>query len=503
MTVKRILMGEWAPDLPSSTGTENNNLADAKIVFPNNVGYSPFPSTVVVSPEADQDLTSVYAGKDGDLVQIFAGSESKLYNVYSSGSPVGRRALSFDGPVVIESVGREDPVYAPSDEAWSFEQFGKKVLACKNNNVIQQWLLGKSIKFEDLTLKDEEGNIISTAPTAKCMTIVRDQVVAGNIGAGDDPNLVMWSDLNIEGNWKPGPASQADSQYIADGGAILNMTGGEIGMIFLENAVYRMSYSGSPLFFSFEKISTIGCFEGRSVIEDNGTSYYLAKDGFYMTNGNAVTPIGAEKIDEWFFANAKVSDLITMSATVNPIQKLIIWNFEDNFGNRQNLIYHTESNRWSRAETDATSVGALATLGTSLEKLSVLYPDLDTDVPAPLDDRVFVGGRYIFAGTTGKKLISFTAPCINPRLETLDIEDGYQSVVTMARPIIDNGSADVSVASRQALDDTIEFGAVAEPYENRNNLRSGGRYHRIRVEPVGNWTTAVATDITITPSGQR
>ena len=497
-------MGEWAPDLPSSTGTENNNLADAKNVFPNNVGYSPFPSTVVVSPEADQELTSVYAGKEGDLVQIFAGSESKLYNVYSADSPIGKRALSFDGPVVIENVSRVASSYAPSDEAWSFEQFGKKVLACKNNNVIQQWTLGISTRFEDLTLKASDGTtILSTAPTAKCMTIVRDQVVAGNIGAGDDPNLVMWSDLNIEGNWTPGASSQADSQFIADGGAILNMTGGEIGMIFLENAVYRMSYVGSPLFFSFEKISTIGCFEGRSVIEDNGISYYLAKDGFYMTNGNAVTPIGAEKIDEWFFANAKVSELITMSTTVNPIQKLIIWNFEDKFGNRQNLIYHTESNRWSRAETNATSVGALATLGTSLERLSVLYPSIDTDVPAPLDDRVFVGGRYIFAGTTGKRLISFTGPCVNPRLETLDIEDTYQSVITMARPIIDNGSANVSVASRQALDDNIEFGTVSEPYENRNNLRSGGRYHRIRVDPVDNWTTAVGTDITITPSGQR
>jgi hypothetical protein len=73
----------------------------------------------------------------------------------------------------------------------------------------------------------------------------------------------------------------------------------------------------------------------------------------------------------------------------------------------------------------------------------------------------------------------------------------------MARPIIDNGQANVSVASRQALDDTIEFGVVSEPFENRNNLRSGGRYHRIRVEPIGNWTTAVATDVTITPSGQR
>ena len=501
--VKRLNLGEWTPDMPSTTGTESNSLSDARNVYPNNVGYSPFPTTVVVSPPADQDLTSVYAGKKDALVQIFAGSNQKLYITYSKGTPVTRRTIDYSGDVVIADVSRESSPYSISSEPWSFEQFGGRVLAVKNNNVIQAWELGVSTKFEDLTLKASDGTIMSTAPTAKCMAIVRDFVVAGNIDAGDSPNLVQWSDINIEGNWKPGAQSQADSQYLADGGSIQAITGGEIGIIFLDQAVYRMSYVGSPLFFQFDKISTTGCFEGNSCIADNGTSYYLSNDGFYMTDGNSVKPIGTNKVDEWFLANANLKELVTMSTTIHPIYKLVIWNYEDNFGKRQNLIYHIESGRWSRTETEATSVGNIATVGTDLERLGVLYPDLDKDVPAPLDDRVFMGGKYIFAGTKAKQMVSFTGPCINPRLETLDIEDGYQSVITMVRPIVDNGEADISLASRQALDDTIEFGATAESYENRNNVRSGGRYHRVRLEPTGNWTTAIAMDLTITPSGQR
>ena len=78
------------------------------------------------------------------------------------------------------------------------------------------------------------------------------------------------------------------------------------------------------------------------------------------------------------------------------------------------------------------------------------------------------------------------------------------SVMTMVRPLIDNGKANISVASRQALDDDIKFGTVSPPYEDRNNVRSGGRYFRVRVEPVGdNWTTAVAFDMTVTDSGIR
>ena len=494
MTVKRVALGEWTPDMPSTTGTESTGLADALNVYPNNVGYSPFPTVVAVSPEADQTLTSVYAGKENALVQVFAGSDQKIYNVYSESSPVTARALTYSGDVEITDVSRESTPYSISPEAWHFEQFGKRVLAVKNNNVIQEWTIGSSTKYKDLT----------QAPTAKCMTIVRDFVVAGNIDAGDAPNLVKWSDLNNEENWTPSPQSQADSQYIADGGAIQNITGGEIGIIFLENAVYRMSYVGSPLFFQFDKISTVGCFEGKSCIEDNGISYYLSNDGFYQTDGNAVTAIGTNKVDEWFLANANLKELVTMSTTVHPTYKLVIWNFEDNFGKRQNLIYHIESGRWSRTETLANSVGNVATMGTDLERLGVLYPKLDTDVPAPLDDRIFMGGKYIFAGTSGKRVISFTGACENPRLETLDLMGNNNSVMTMVRPLVDNGQANISVAPRQALDDTIEFGAVSVPYENRNNVRSGGRYFRVRVEPVGdNWTTAVAFDMTVTDNGIR
>ena len=494
MTIQRVNLGEWTPDMPSSTGTESTGLSDARNVYPNNVGYSPFPTTVATSPNADQNLTSVYAGKDGALVQVFAGGDKDLFITYSSSSPVTRRAITYSGDIVIDKVSRESGAYVESPEAWHFEQFGKRVLACKNLNQIQEWTLGSSVKYKDL----------NQAPVAKCMSIVRDFVVAGNIDAGDKPNLVQWSDLNNEENWTPSAQSQADSQYLADGGAIQNITGGEIGIIFLENAVYRMSYVGSPLFFQFDKISTVGCFEGKSCIEDNGISYYLSNDGFYQTDGNAVTAIGTNKVDEWFLANANLTELPTMSTTVHPIYKLVIWNFEDNFGKRQNLIYHIESGRWSRTETDATSVGNIATMGTDLERLGVLYPKLDKDVPAPLDDRIFMGGKYIFSGTKDKQIITFTGACVDPRLETLDLMGNNNSVMTMVRPLIDNGKANISVASRQALDDDIKFGVVSPPYENRNNVRSGGRYFRVRVEPVGdNWTTAVAFDMTVTDSGIR
>ena len=131
------------------------------------------------------------------------------------------------------------------------------------------------------------------------------------------------------------------------------------------------------------------------------------------------------------------------------------------------------------------------------------YTDLDT-IPASLDSRLWVGGKFLFAGTRGDKVIIFTGNPITPQLITTDIEVGYNSVATLARPQIDNGTAQIAVASRRELDDTIGFSAfVPATKEGRCSLRSAGRYHRFNVQPTGNWTTAMAVDVDIKPQGNR
>ena len=55
------------------------------------------------------------------------------------------------------------------------------------------------------------------------------------------------------------------------------------------------------------------------------------------------------------------------------------------------------------------------------------------------------------------------------------------------------------------MNDTINFGEISVTSdENRADLRSGGRYHRVRVHPTGTgWTKAVGFDLDVTTQGQR
>ena len=478
MTTKRLQFTDWLPDQPANAGSLN----DAKNVYPLGIGYGAFPSAEDFSNAASETLNSVFVAKFGAVVEVFAGSATKLYKLN-----IGTLALAD----VSKSGGYS------GNGTWRFEQFGNVVLACNDNARLQTWTIGSSTAFSDAS---------AVAPIAKDIAVVRDFVFAGNIGVGSEPDKVQWSDINDETDWVSGSTSQSDYQIIADGGNVQAITGGEFGVVLLEKSIVRASYVGSPLFFQFDTISNgLGCLEGHSVAQYGNITFFLSDDGWYSTDGQTITNIGLEKIDRWFFSRVDLTQLNTMSAAVDPVKNLVVWNYADVDGNRRILIYNWQLQKWSRAETTSDSVGTIATLGESLESLeSVLgYTDIDT-MPASLDSRLFIGGKFLFAGTKTNKIVVFTGTSITPQLITTDIEVGYNSVATLARPQIDNGTAQVAVASRRELDDTIGFSAfVPATTEGRCSLRSAGRYHRFNVQPTGNWTTAMAVDVDVKPQGNR
>jgi hypothetical protein len=478
MSNQRIQFTEWLPDQPANAGSLN----DAKNVFPVGIGYGAFPSAEDYSNAASEPLNAIFVAKYGDNVQVFAGGATKLF-------------LMDNTTLNLTDVSKAGGYGGNS--AWKFEQFGQVVLASNNSEIIQAWTVGVSTAFADVS---------ATAPIAKDIATVRDFVFAGNIAGGTDANKVQWSDINNEASWVSGPTSQSDYQIIPDGGNIQAVTGGEFGIVFLEKTLVRASYVGSPLFFQFDTISSgLGCLEGNSVAQYGALSFFLSDDGWYSTDGQTVNGIGTEKIDRYFFDHADLTQIGTISAAVDPIKNLVVWNYANVEGSRSILIYNWQLQKWSRAETVSDVVGTIASTGTTLEGLtsSLGYTDIDT-MPASLDSRLFIGGKFLFAGAKDTKVVIFTGTSITPTLVTTDVEVGYNSVATLARPQIDNGTANVAVASRRELDDTIEFSAyVAASSEGRCSLRSAGRYHRFSVQPTGNWTTAMAIDVELKPQGNR
>jgi hypothetical protein len=166
------------------------------------------------------------------------------------------------------------------------------------------------------------------------------------------------------------------------------------------------------------------------------------------------------------------------------------------------LIYNWQVQKWTICDTSTNKVASIATSGITLEGLDA-FGTVDS-ITTSFDSRIWAGGKFLFAGINGAKIFTFSGQNATPSLITYDIEQGYNSVVTLARPQIDNGSCLVAVASRKELNDTITFTTpVPMSSEGRVSLRSYGRYHRFKLIPTGLWTTAIGTDVDISQQGNR
>jgi hypothetical protein len=554
MAISRVSFGEWTPDQPGIT----NGLQKAENVFPQAVGYGPIQSAVDYSASASENLNNLVAGKTvNGATLVFAGGPTKLFKLdstdlsldnvskasrtittvarttnittittsaahgYSIGDVVTIAAVtntSVNGTFSISTVpttttftysnagtnitsgadtGTVTFAYTtPTDQRWRFTQFGNVIIAANGGNRLQGYNLNSSATFQDLA---------ADAPKSRYVTIVRDFVVSGYVGS-DNPNRVQWSALGDESSWTNSATTQADFQDIPDGGSVIGVTGGEFGLVFLERAIHRMSYVGSPLVFQFDNISrNLGCYEANSIIQYGGTSFFLASDGFYACDGQQIIPIGNEKVNRYFYKDVDEGLLGSMSVAVDPLRKLIIWSYASVSSAVPDklLIFNFQTNKWSSGTTSVSRVASSSSPAFTLEGLDI-FGTLE-QIQSSFDDRVWLGGKMQFAGVRNAKIATFSGAPMTATIETGDIEiPSATSAITMAKPIVDNGSANVALFSRRLLNQQVVFGSqVVADAENRVSIRGVGRYHRLQLTPTGSWTSAVGTDIDLNGLGTR
>jgi hypothetical protein len=479
MAISRVTFGEWTPDQPGIT----NGLRRAENVFSKAVGYGAIPTVVDYSASASENLNNVVAGKTtAGATTVFAGGSTKLFKLDS-------------GDLSLDNVSKAGNYSTATDQRWKFSQFGNVIIAANGQAKLQGYNLNSSSLFADLA---------ADAPTARFVTVVRDFVVSG--WQTNYPNRVQWSALGDESSWTTSATTQADYQDIPDGGSVVGVTGGEFGLVFMDRAIHRMSYIGSPLIFQFDNISrNLGCYEANSIIQYGGTSFFLGDDGFYACDGQNVVPIGSEKVNRFFFDRVDEATLYLMSAAVDPIKKLIIWAYASNSSATPDslLIYNYQTQRWTSGTTSVDKIASTSTPAVTLEGMDV-YGNLDT-ILTTFDSRLWLGGRLQLAGVDGAKIVTFSGANATAYIETGDIEvPGSTSAITMVKPIVDDGSGSVALLSRRLLSESTTFGSqTAADSENRVAVRGVGRYHRLQLTPTGSWTSAVGIDIDLSPLGTR
>jgi len=428
----------------------------------------------------------------------YAGDATKLYQMNSSLVFVDKSKAG----------GYNNSTTENARDFWAFTQFGSNIIATNFADNIQKFEEGVDSAFSDLvSLK------------AKYIAVIRDFVVAGYTTESSTTynQRVKWSGINDSSTWTPSQATQSGFQDIVGShGNIQAIVGGEsAGVIFMEKAIYRMEYVGTPLIFQFNKIAdNIGAFAPKSVASYGNMVFFLAQDGFYkLTGGQQLTPIGNGKVDNFFFDDLS-SNLDGISSAVDPNNSIVVWSYRGSGAtgttNNKLLIYNYAVDKWSTGSGQDLQFIASASQEAfnTLESLDVLG-DLD-NLPRSLDSYFYREGVVGLAGfNSANKFGKFISNSLSATIDTREFEgaEGKRSTLINCRPIVDgttNTSVTITPITRQSqLDTTTTGSAISTNDTGTCPLRSTSRYHRIRVNVTGNFNTLSGVDIEARPEGGR
>ena len=491
-----IEFGDLQADLPSY---ENSGALVVDNVLPLAKGYKSLAGFQALSGTGlSNPAVGLFTSFSATGSTNYAGDATKLYQMDSS--------LVFQDKS--KSGGYNNSTTENARDFWAFTQFGSNIIATNFADNIQKFEEGVDSAFSDLI-----------ALKAKFIAVIRDFVVVGhtNESSVEYNQRVKWSGINDSSTWTPSQATQSGFQDIVGShGNIQAIVGGEsAGVIFMEKAIYRMSYVGVPLVFQFDKIAdNIGAFAPKSVASYGNMVFFLAQDGFYkLTGGQQLTPIGNGKIDNFFFDDLS-SNLDGITSAIDPNNSIVVWSYRGSGAtgttNNKLLIYNYAVDKWSTGSGQDLEFIASASQEafTTLESLDVLG-DLD-NLPKSLDSYFYKEGIVGLAGfNSANKFGKFIANSLSATVDTTEFEGakGRRSTLIECRPIVDgtsNTSVTVTPITRQSQLDTTTTGSAVDTNDTGTcPLRSTSRYHRIRVSVTGNFNTLSGVDIQARPEGGR
>ena len=491
-----IEFGDLQADLPSY---QNSGALKVDNVIPLQKGYQALPGfQALTTTGLSNAAVGLFTSFSADGSTNYAGDRTKLYQMNSSLVFVDKSKAG----------GYSNSTTENARDFWAFTQFGSNIIATNYADNIQKFTEGTSSAFSDLV-----------ALKAKYIAVIRDFVVAGytNESSTAYNQRVKWSGINDSSTWTPSQSTQSGYQDIVGShGNVQAIVGGEsAGVIFMEKAIYRMSYVGVPLIFQFDKIAdNIGAFAPKSVASYGNQIFFLAQDGFYkLTGAQQLTPIGNGRVNNFFFDDLS-SNLDGITSAIDPNNSIVVWSYRGGGAtgttNNKFVIYNYAVDKWSTGSgLDLEFISSASQESfTTLESLDVLG-NLD-NLTRSLDSYYYGEGIVGLAGFNSEhKFGKFIATSLSATVDTTEFEgaENKRSTLINCRPIVDgtsNTTVTVTPITRNSQLDTISVGdAVSTNDSGSCPLRSTSRYHRVRVNVTGNFNTLSGVDIEARPEGGR
>ena len=476
--------GAWEPDaalLNGQQAPEAKNCVPAKRGYRSMKGIAP-----TTCPPLTGKVLDASSLKVGESLLTWAATAGAIYALEG-----GKWAQKYEGVGVTQ--GRE------------FCDYGFGIYALFGNELIKADIeSGQTGQFAK----------VENAPRAEVMAVVKDFLVLGRLS--DFQNGIHWSAIDNPTSW---PAIgtdeaqyvQSDRQIFPVGGrvqAIVGGVGGIDGLVFLENAVQRMTYVGTPYIFQFDSVDRErGLLAPKSPVVAGNLCFYLSEDGWRATDGATVKGIGLERIDSWFFAECENNRVGEVRGVHDVQNRLALWTFPspvapDGVHDRL-LVYNYAVDKWSWCEISTELIFTDYARGLTLEDLDA-FGFLDSaDMPS-LDSPAFKNGKLgVSVFDASHKMGKLEGETLEAVIDTAEY-GGDRMMLHGFRPLVDAGKAEAMPLYRSRQQDARRGGAYTKQQRDGvcyQHLSTVYLSARIRVPAGENWRSAVAVEALIEPEG--
>lgn len=486
----KVLFGKWLPDLPT---LDNPGLTEALNVLPVLGTYKPYlPLVGVADALSARPQGAASALSAAGVAFTYAGTATELF--IRSGTGWVQRNPAFS-------------TYSlTSSDYWRFAQFDTTLIATNYEDVPQAVEAGQpSFLFADLALT-------GTAPRARQVGIINRFVMLGDTVDGTNgavSSRLQWSAIDDPTNWPvPGSANalsvQSGQQFMNSSfGPVTGIVSGEqFGIIFQRSGVARASYVGGDLVFQFNTIEeNRGAICPNAIAKIGKLAYFIAADGFYVTDGYTVVPIGSGEVDSWFADRFQVAYLERVYAAVDLSRKLILWAFPGPGANngRPNIVmvYNYDEKRWTHSVDECEVLASGLANGITLDDLDAYFASIDDVVPS-LDSNAWSGGiNTVSAFDTANKFGTFSGAAGSAVIEGQEVELnlGLYTRVQGIKPLV-IGSAPIMTVALGRRDDlgtaiTYSTDVAPTPRTGFCDFDSESRYNSSRLTITGNFDSAM------------
>jgi len=252
---------------------------------------------------------------------------------------------------------------------WSMAQYGNSTIATNGTDVVQV-ATGAASSF---------GALGGTPPKALIAVVQSNFVLLFNVSDGVTTaqdgwncsglgNSTSWTAVNILGG-----ASTANLATQANNGRLLQAPGPiraavafrDQVIVFKDNAIISMQYSGNPFGFTSRLVTNqVGCSSMHGIAEHRGKLYFWHPSGFYSFDGSSIQNIGDGAVNGTALSNlGYFSGVANAASLVNNCQAIaddslcnVFFHFKYKFLSFTNasryeaFVFNSVCNKWGKAE---------------------------------------------------------------------------------------------------------------------------------------------------------